>query len=503
LKRSDVRRVGGKLVGCLGLLALLLGQRATGCYAQGGGAAAGLGAIGMGAIGMAGMEQPPLPGVCTERDRFGVWDNAHHIDRYDVGLLHAGWYTGYWVQADPVRPAGMAFVQLVRLSEDGPYGHAACSDCPSWDEVRRVARRNPGSLWFIGNEPDRQDLVYADRYAELYHEFYTFLKAEDPTCQVAVGGVVQPTPIRLQYLDQILNAYEDRYGAQMPVDVWNIHNYVCPEVTGAGGCGLPPGTDPALAMDYGVQDHDNLSYWTGQVEAMREWMRARGYRDRPLVITEFGILLPEAYGYSESRVRRFMLRTFDWLMEARDASTGYPADDNRLVQAWAWFSLDDAGVLGWEMRSHLFEPTSLELTALGQEFGVYTEPLTSPVPGTVDLQPVTVRRGWGVAGEGDPVTVIVTAEVYNGGASEAREVLVRFKRDGELAGEVTIPAIGPGGMVDVGAVWPGLALGSYEVEVEVDPEGLVVECDSSNNRLTAEMVLEVARIYLPILVQTQ
>jgi len=136
---------------------------------------------------------PPLPGVCSESDRFGVWHPRDGIETYDVGRLHLGWYTTFTVDANPSHPAGLNFVQLIRLSDDGPLPDAACSRCPTWNELRTIARLNPGSLWMVGNEPDRQDYLGAPRYAQLYHDLYTFLKAEDPTCQVAIGGVVQPT----------------------------------------------------------------------------------------------------------------------------------------------------------------------------------------------------------------------------------------------------------------------------------------------------------------------
>ena len=156
---------------------------------------------------------------------------------------------------------------------------------------------------------------------------------------MGVGGVVQPTPIRLQYLDMILDAYQARYGQSMPVDVWNVHNYVLREGATGWGCGIPPGTDEALAIEYSVQDHDDLDYWKAHLVAMRQWMRDRGYRHRPLVITEYGIIMPHFYGFDQPRVQSFMLNTFDWLTTATDPETGYPADGNRLVQGWAWYSL--------------------------------------------------------------------------------------------------------------------------------------------------------------------
>jgi len=90
-----------------------------------------------------------------------------------------------------------------------------------------------------------------------------------------------------------------------------------------------------------VEDHDDLALLEGQVRAMREWMTARGQRDKMLYITEFGILMPTEIGFPPSRVVKFMVGSFDLLTELRDPDTGYRADDNRLAQRWVWFSTRD------------------------------------------------------------------------------------------------------------------------------------------------------------------
>jgi hypothetical protein len=318
---------------------------------------------------------------------------------------------------------------------------------------------------------------------------------------VAIGGVVQPTPIRLQYLDLILDAYQDQYGEPMPVDVWNVHNYVLREGVTGWGCGVPPGTDPSLAIDYDIQDHDRLDYWTGHLVATRQWMRDRGYRDRPLVVTEFGILMPEFYGYDHPRVRAFMLATFDWLTTATDPDTGYPADGDRLVQAWAWFSLSGSTFETWPVWSHLFDPDTLSITDLGREFGAYTAPLTAPFSGTVDLKPVALRHTRPVTGTSGLVTTTVTAEIHNAGSDGAEGFVVRFERDGSPAGEVTIPAIAPGGLEGASVVWANLVRQPYPVHVEVDPEGEVAECNPFNNSLSTSLVMGDHWIYLPLVVR--
>jgi hypothetical protein len=366
--------------------------------------------------------------------------------------------------------------------------------------MRTIVERNPGSLWLIGNEPDRQDLVDAERYAELYHDFYTFLKSKDPFSAVAIGGVVQPTPIRLQYLDQILDAYERRYKEQMPVDVWNVHNYVIGEGTTGWTCGIPPSTDRDLAIEYGFQDHDDLGYWTSHLIAMRAWMRDRGYRDRPLIISEFGILMPVIHGYDGPRVQAFMRKTFEWLITATDGETGYPEDGNRLVQAWAWFSLDDPGnafdpLATW---NHLFDPETGEITPLGLDYGTYAGSELGLLTGSVDLAPVSITPILVGTEASGLVTTTLTIEVRNRGEAPAEATVVRLERDGIAAGEVSLGSIPPGGADTVQIPWPHLEPGLYGVVVAVNPDRQIAECNHSNNRMSVTLEIGGSRILLPL-----
>ncbi|MFC2031531.1 CARDB domain-containing protein [Chloroflexota bacterium] len=464
--------------------------------------------------------QPPLNFVCTDSDRFGVWHSLQLplIEEVDVGRLHAGWWNHWNVVENPAHPADMRFVQLVRIAQGEPPTDvdAACFDaerplaCPTWDAVGTIARANPGSLWLIGNEPDRQDYVEADRYAEIYHEFYTFLKAEDPTCQVGIGGVVQPTPIRLEYLDEILQAYQTQNGDEpMPVDVWNVHNYVlrekkmyedCPD---CWGCGVPPG-GPNEGELYGLQDHDDLEIWTGHLTAMRQWMADRGYRDRPLIVSEFGILMPEFYGYDYARVRDFMLATFEWMMTANDPDIGYPADGNRLVQAWSWFGLAESTLEGLPLQCRLFDPDTKEITRLGVTFGSYTTALTDPVPGSVDLKPVAVLRGVSSTTGGGFVDATIIAKIANDGAAPAGSVLVRVKRDGEPSGEATISNIAPGTTETASVLWTDLIPGqTYEATVSVEADIQTIECNPFNNLYTTPLIFGDRWIYLPVINKRQ
>jgi hypothetical protein len=52
----------------------------------------------------------------------------------------------------------------------------------------------------------------------------------------------------------------------------------------------------------------------------------------------------EDYGFDYPQVRDFMLGSFDVMLNTTDAEWGLPADGNRLVQRWCWYSLADVTI---------------------------------------------------------------------------------------------------------------------------------------------------------------
>jgi hypothetical protein len=311
-----------------------------------------------------------------ERTRFGVGapGEGGPIAGYAVERLGIGWYLNWRVEVDPARPGGAAFWQMVRVGDTRPEraGSERAGYQPDVGTIHAAAAANPGSTWIIGNEPDViwQDNTTPERYAELYHELYHLLKAADPACRVAIGGVSQPTPLRLAYLERVLDAYRGLYGEPMPVDVWNVHGFVLREERDSWGVGIPPGFDDDAGILYEIDDHDDLEAFRGQILAFRRWMADHGQRDRPLALSEYGILMPPDYGYDEARVEAFMVATFDYLVTATDERVGYPRDGNRLVQWWAWYSLADTTY----PTGNLFDPETKALTPLGSAFARYAPP---------------------------------------------------------------------------------------------------------------------------------
>ena len=309
----------------------------------------------------------PMPGggrPITDRERFGVGaaTDAGGITDYEVERLGIGWYLNWGVAVDPARPGGAAFWQMVRLSEKGHY--------PQADTIRAAAAANPGSVWLIGNEPDCiwQDGVTPERYAALYGELYGVIKGADPTSRIGIGGVSQPTPLRLRYLERVLASYEAQYGEAMPVDVWNVHGFLLREERDSWGVDIPPGFTEQSGVLYEIEDHDDLEAFRSQILGFRQWMAAQGQRDRPLVVSEYGVLMPVEYGFDAERVRVFMEGTFDYFVTARDEEVGYSADDSRLVQWWAWYSLADITF----PAGNLFDPATKDITPLGAAFSQYT-----------------------------------------------------------------------------------------------------------------------------------
>jgi hypothetical protein len=432
---------------------------------------------------------PPESRLC----RFGVgapWDVA----RYPVNQLRIGWYTDWGARLHPDKPGGIAYLQTVRLAQP-QYGVDSYTSIPSGSELLSMIAANPGAEWIIGNEPDRrawQDDIEPAVYAHAYHDLYYQIKAADPRARIVAGNIVQPTPLRLQYLDLILKSYGDRYREPMPVDVWNIHAFILNEADciafpdSCWGAGIPPGINATEGMRFGIQDNDNLDIFKQYVVNFRQWMADNGYQESALIITEFGVLMPEDYGFPPSRVNAYMHATFDYLSTAT-GPTGYSADKGRLVQAWAWYSLTDRTFNGW-----LYDSQTGARSIYGDNFAGYTASVTP----AVNLTPVKL---WSrpAAGSASQQTVMLVARIAsNGNIAMPAATHVRFYRGdpdhgGVLIGsDQVVPAMdGCGVTAEATLVWSDAPSGTSTVWVVVDPLNEITEDDESDNRLSATVAV--------------
>ena len=257
---------------------------------------------------------------------------------WSVGFTETTWLSGtvesalsFHIPSDLA--AGMEFVPMVRT----PQGEIE----PGVEWIAAVAAALPGKTWLIGNEPDIrwQDNATPEEYAQAYHQAYTLIKEADPTAQVALGGISQITPLRLVYLDRVWDFYRETYGVEMPVDVWNMHAFVLQEKAGDWGVDIPPGFDDVSEGElWTIEDHNDLELVEEQVRRMRAWMQEHDQQEKPLWISEYGILMPASYGFDAKVVRQFLLGSYDLFESLIDPDLGFAADGGRLVQRWVWFS---------------------------------------------------------------------------------------------------------------------------------------------------------------------
>jgi hypothetical protein len=315
-------------------------------------------------VGMAVEELEEVSPASKDAWRFGFCiSTLADPDLWGRGL-GATWYLD-WDVVERHPDEGIEHWQMVRVSEDG--------FTPDVKTVEGLAGNYSGSTWVIGNEPDViwQDDTTPETYAQHYHDLYGVIKRTDPTSRIAMAGVSQGTPLRLAYLDRVLEAYEDAYGEPMPVDVWTLHGFVLREERGSWGVEIPPGFDDDSGMLYEVSDHGRLDIFETHIRDFRRWMRTRGYRECPLALTEFGILMPHDYGYPPEVVEKYMQSVFDLLLSMQDVDTGLPSDGNRLVQQWAWFSLDSETF----PTGNLADVRTSHLTPLGWAYRTYMQSL--------------------------------------------------------------------------------------------------------------------------------
>lgn len=343
----------------------------------------------------------------------------------DILALKAGVYLDYILCQEPDRPNGMEYIQTINIHQAitcplgsvDAWNREACPYVEPYDyvltgsskpQIVTVAQENPGSLWLIGNEVDRRDWpiwdysvdpprivasggqneMIAEVYARAYHDLYHLIKGADPTARIANAGVIQATPLRLKYLSIVWDSYQQLYGEPMPVDVWNVHNFILREVRGEYGADFPPGITGTLDDGQYWQQNDrdthvNLAIFDSQIRALRQWMKERDQQEKPLIVTEYGVLYQHEGMGTAPLVQGFMLDTLDYFLETKDCSLGYAADDCRLVQRWLWFSLE-VQTGGVNPYGGLYASDTLTITQTGMKFRSFSEEhgdeLTWPPP---------------------------------------------------------------------------------------------------------------------------
>lgn len=563
-------------------------------------------------------------------DRFGVTVYAEdEISYYNVTNLGAGRYLNWRADLQPLHPVGMAYYLMLRVNDTGGYW-------PSGNQLTLIVRNNPGSTWIIGNEADViwQDNTSPASYVRAFHDATTAIKAIDPTARFVISGIVQVSPLRLAWLEEVWNTYRSTYGVDMPVDVWNIHTYVANEMHQQWGFEIPSGiknavgysnglgTDWALLADAAasggtvhqsrtpganayfafrgsqvtlylhtgpdagiaklyldqsatpvtevdlyastpgtltrsytnlppvaglinnrhnirvqvtgnknpastntwvrvdaisafstatlpngrfednnplrariettVENHDNLDLITQQIRDFRQWMANHGQRNKPLIDTEYGILMTEDVGFTYQRVRTFMLNSFNrFLNQLTDPALGYPADDNRLLQEWFWFALANNDFEGRLVHTGLFNPVTYQIKPLGIDYRNYTQPLAQNY---VDLETygLTITPYWPIF-SGEPSLLRAEGSVRNRGNQASAPFVMTF-RAGNNTVLSTQPLAGlarrfePGSTAAVQYDWRIVTTAPRSMALIADEADQVAEPCASNNSMSVQVV---------------
>lgn len=239
-----------------------------------------------------------LPPVLALPGPFGVCIGWGLGTKEQLDILGDVWYIDYGYRGEELRGHPRLYMVRARVPLDRGF--------------EKVMRANPGSWWILGNEPNdpNQDNISPAEYAKLYHDFYHLAKRTDAFCRILPAGIADAD---WRWAEAFREKYREAYGCYPPVDGWNIHNYL-----------LDPDLDP-----YDVKEFKR------RIVAFGDWMGRIGERDKPLFLTEFGVL----YGAGccgrpidpPGKVVSFMRETVSWL-----EGTDY-------VQYWAWFAINSGG----------------------------------------------------------------------------------------------------------------------------------------------------------------
>jgi hypothetical protein len=494
--------------------------------------------------------QPQSPSALC---RLGVDKVSRPLGVYhpqDLENLRAGWYFNWGTSMDPDEPNGIQFAQSVYVKQwkwndglalcdvDAPYAEPYTYTVkPAISTIRNIAAANPGSLWLLGNEIERRDWgtsnggcsgqneILPEVYAWAYHDIYTAIKASDPTARVANGSIIVPTPLRLEYMDRIWNEYLRRYRTHMPVDVWHIHSYLGPEKRDSWGIEIPVGIDADVGMFYFGGDWEkrilvnkDFSYIPDLVRDFRSWMKDKGQQNKPLIISEFGVSMPDWImegEFTPEKVRdEYMNPGLTFMLNTKDPNLGYPADEYRLVQSVWWWSLDgdggsyEGGEFYQYFNGNLFwsglgppthSPNGMGLSTLGNYWANYTSGLAE----NVNLRPLAVD-GTAFSDTGEPVTATIRIQLSNSGnIAITQPFSVTVYADGDQPiGSVAVDHLeGCGQIAEAIVTWPSVDPGAYAIRVHVDSTGQIAEVLESDNELSGLILVGTYRVNLPLVLR--
>lgn len=471
--------------------------------------------------------------------RYGVFAEQEKF----LTQLRFGWLLDFRSSPSFDVPDTIEYAHMIRLRQVKAADGTRLPDyttSPNATQIAALVEANPGALWLIGNEPDRlrvQDDTHPKIYAMAFHDMNTLIKGIDPTAQLAVAGLVGVTPGRLQYLDIVWNEYDAMYGEPMPVDVWNFHDYIMSEVelndiSRDSYASVAIGTDRNIAiLDSGhrtgnpdaslcsrddifcVAEHDSVEIFADMIIKMRQWMKDHGQQQKPLILTEFGLLYPyvgvggdcnfkDEYGncLTPQRAADFLQKTYEYMETAADPNLGYALDNNRLVQQWLWFSMPYKDEISNNHPGLMAKKDYSALTVVGQTH--LAEVNNRPINRNLLVERADIALALPTA-NGHTATLSAVLR-NNGNATVDQPVTVTFYADEartQPIGSATIPA-GVRGCArkpyTASVKWDTtLPAGWHSYWVAVDPGNAVAETTNDDNYGQGRVLVTSDNLFLP------
>ena len=216
-------------------------------------------------------------------------------------------------------------------------------------------------------------------------------------------------------------------------------------------------------------------------------MKDNGYRNQPLIISEYGILLSKYHGFPYATVRNYMLASFNFLLTTTDSQTGMPNDGNRLVQEFSWFSLNFYEynlTTGQGLNGNLFDHDSKQIKPLGSDYESYAKGIRVEV---TDLKVLETTAQPAQVSANSPV--LLRSRYVNQGGVAAQNVTVRFwlgdpRSGGQLLGTssaVSQALAGCHPIYQADFSWTPTANGSYTIFTDFQATNLAAESSLTNN----------------------
>ena len=339
----------------------------------------------------------PISAPYTMKDRFGLSGNDG--DNPAIAELGVSWYLNWGYTPDNSSSLIEYLPMVLHTQGEDFASYDAFKSAIMAVKTNRPEAYGNCTTWLIGNEvglsvtgggeiyPPEKYAEYFKKYADWISQLGTELGV---TYKLAAGSVITRPDIELHvesrtipedvrpkktkingslYMEKALKIYKIKYNTKMPVDVFQLHPY----------------------MFDGKIDF-KINMFKQSVTSFRTMLQKQGYKDKEVWITEWGNLVDDPNKKNDTTFAdsiKIMNEGIPWLTRVNSGTDGMPADGNKLIQRWGWFTFkylkdtpNDPNYLWQHKYTYMFDPTTQQLNNLGLNYKrlitQYTDPTATP-----------------------------------------------------------------------------------------------------------------------------